>query len=183
MEWDPLFKSPHELLDVDPRLELPPNLKSPPFLHKTKVPPLSTITSIAIGGKHPHVLTTNADRPSLNETIRVCPTTTNRRRTDRSPLQPVQSQGTESLPEQPLLGDVLNNETEQQGTGTNEGRGTVAVETEEHSGIVLTSQVYEVAHYLETCGLKPSFMDVDEDVIVIGTSKGDIVVLNMLSQE
>jgi hypothetical protein len=62
------------------------------------------------------------------------------------------------------------------------GEGTAVVTTED-SGIVLTSQVDGITEYLETCGLKPSFMDVDEDVVVIGTSKGEIIVLSMVPQE
>ena len=179
LEWEPLRKSPHERLDVDTRFELPPNLNRAPYIHKTTVPPISTITSIAIGGKHPHVLTTNADRPSLNDTIRVCPTAYRR---DRYLEQERERLIQERLPESAQsLGDIHNDAGQQQ-----EDIAAVAGgfdEVCEDTGIVLTSPVDGVSHYLESCGLKPSFMDVDEDVIVIGTSKGDIVVLNMLSQD
>jgi len=179
LEWEPLRKSPHECLDVDTRFELPPNLNRAPYIHKTTVPPISTITSIAIGGKHPHVLTTNADRPSLNDTIRVCPTAYRR---DRYLEQERERLIQERLPESAQsLGDIHNDAGQQQ-----EDIAAVAGgfdEVCEDTGIVLTSPVDGVSHYLESCGLKPSFMDVDEDVIVIGTSKGDIVVLNMLSQD
>ncbi|GJJ68723.1 hypothetical protein EMPS_01069 [Entomortierella parvispora] len=170
LEWEPLRKSPHKRLDVDTRFELPPNLNKAPYIHKTKVPPISTITSIAIGGKHPHVLTTNADRPSLNDTIRVCPTAYRR---DRYLEQERERLIQDRLPQS-------------SGGPQQEAATTEAISLDEaceDTGIVLTSPVDGVSHYLEGCGLKPSFMDVDEDVIVIGTSKGDIVVLHMLSQE
>ncbi|KAF9361831.1 hypothetical protein BGX26_011055 [Mortierella sp. AD094] len=166
MEWEPLYKSPKNDFIIDTHRELPPNLAKAPFVIKTKTPPISTITSIAIGGKHPHVLIANADRPSLDGAIRVCPPTS-RYSTQRSHRkQPRQQEQDESmeLVEEPGMASFS---------------GMLA----ENVGVVLTSQVEEISVYLETCGLKPSFMDVDDNVIVIGTSKGDIVVLSMIPQE
>jgi len=167
IEWEALYRSINKDFVIDQNKELPPNLLKPPRIQKTKVPPIATITSIAIGGNHPRVLTTNADRPSLNDTIRVCPTPC------------LNAWGEEDFP----------NDAPEATRTTTAAPSVAAAATrllesaEEETGSVLSSQVPEVAQYLETCGLKPSFMDVDEDVIVIGTSKGDIVVLNMLSQE
>ncbi|KAG0206486.1 hypothetical protein BGX28_002069 [Mortierella sp. GBA30] len=166
--WDPLYKSPNKDFIIDNRLELPPDLSKAPSVHRTKIPPIASITSIAIGGNHPHVLTTNADRPSLNETIRVCPTTS-------SLLSPAPTQEHDvEIDEE--ASDILDMPVT---TEENNSDGMAA----EDVGIVLTSQVDEIARYLDTCGLKPSFMDVDEDNIIIGTSKGDIVVLGMMPQE
>lgn len=81
----------------------------------------------------------------------------------RLPLEDDDEEGEEEEEEQDDLNSGLN--------------GSVA------KGIVLTSQVDAISDYLEACGLKPSFMDVDEDVIVVGTSKGDIVVLHMMPQD
>ncbi|KAG0322988.1 hypothetical protein BGZ99_002972 [Dissophora globulifera] len=181
VEWEPLYKSPNKQFLIDTRYELPPNLCKAPYIHKTIVPPISTITSIAIGGSHPHVLTTNADRPSLNDAIRVCPTAPRhsavRSHDDR--WQREQKRQDQQQQEGPIRNDIhmYVNSTEEPEII---GEGTQVMTTED-SGIVLTSQVDEITHYLETCGLKPSFMDVDGDVIVIGTSKGDIVVLNMMA--
>ncbi|KAF9311079.1 hypothetical protein BG003_007801 [Podila horticola] len=167
IEWEALYRSINKDFVIDQNKELPPNLLKPPRVQKTKVPPIATITSIAIGGNHPRVLTTNADRPSLNDTIRVCPAT-----------------------RQPTWDDDGCHNDAPEATKTTTAAPSVAAaaarlleSAEEETGIVLSSQVPEVVQYLETCGLKPSFMDVDEDVIVIGTSKGDIVVLNMMPQE
>ncbi|KAF9953574.1 hypothetical protein BGZ72_005327 [Mortierella alpina] len=167
IQWEPLYKSPNKLFPIDTRLELPPDLSKAPSIHRTKIPPIATITSIAIGGNHPHVLTTNADRPSLNETIRVCPTN----------------------PARPLLVPA-----DGQAADANDGELDVSTVTEtavndsdtmaaDDVGIVLTSQVEDIATYLDTCGLKPSFMDVEEDIVIVGTSKGDIVVLGMMAVE
>ncbi|KFH68297.1 hypothetical protein MVEG_05115 [Podila verticillata NRRL 6337] len=167
IEWKALYGSINKNFVIDQNKELPPNLLIPPRIQKTKVPPISTITSIAIGGNHPRVLTTNADRPSLHDTIRLCP-----------------------APRLNAWADDICPSDAPEATRTTTAAPSVAAaamrlleSAEEETGSVLSSQVPEVAQYLETCGLKPSFMDVDEDVIVIGTSKGDIVVLNMLSLE
>ncbi|KAG0080563.1 hypothetical protein BGZ92_000570 [Podila epicladia] len=167
IEWEALYKSINKDFVIDQDKELPPNLLKPPRVQKTKVPPIASITSIAIGGNHPRVLTTNADRPSLNGTIRVCP----------SPVLPAWE-------------DDNYHDDAPEATKTTTAAPSVAAaatrlleSAEEETGIVLSSQVSAVAEYLESCGLKPSFMDVDEDVIVIGTSKGDIVVLSMMPQE
>ncbi|KAF9291237.1 hypothetical protein BGZ68_004757 [Mortierella alpina] len=167
IQWEPLHKSPNKLFPIDTRLELPPDLSKTPYIHRTKIPPIATITSIAIGGNHPHVLTTNADRPSLNETIRVCPTTL------AHPLiVPVERQDAE-------VSGGDRDEAAVTETAIN-GSGAVAADD---VGIVLTSQVEDIAMYLDTCGLKPSFMDVEEDIVIVGTSKGDIVVLGMMAVE
>ncbi|KAF9914575.1 hypothetical protein BX616_008004 [Lobosporangium transversale] len=172
LEWEPLYRSPNSKFQIDTQCELPPDLSKTPKIHKTRIPPISTITSIAIGGKHPHVLTTNADRTSLNGTIRVCPTSWRSRA-----IQQQQEQQRQIDLEASNHVDVTSvDPPEIIGEGSE-------VMTTEDSGIVLTSQIDEITQYLETCGLKPSFMDVDEDVIVIGTSKGDIVVLSMAPAE
>lgn len=167
IEWEALYKSINRDFVIDQDKELPPNLLKPPRVQKIKVPPIASITSIAIGGNHPRVLTTNADRPSLNGTIRVCP-----------------------APVLPAWEDESYYDDAPEATKTTTAAPSVAAaatrlleSAEEETGIVLSSQVPGVAEYLESCGLKPSFMDVDEDVIVIGTSKGDIVVLSMMPQE
>ncbi|KAG0009105.1 hypothetical protein BGZ80_002731 [Entomortierella chlamydospora] len=167
MEWEPLFKSPKNNFIIDTHGELPPNLAKTPSVVRTKIPPISTITSIAIGGKHPRVLIANADRPSLDGAVRVCPPTS-RYSTQRSrqKQQPQQEQKDEYL--------ELVEELEM---------ASLSGIPTENVGIVLTSQVEGISDYLKTCGLKPSFMDVDDDVIVIGTSKGDIVVMSMTPQE
>ncbi|KAF9923681.1 hypothetical protein BGZ67_009709 [Mortierella alpina] len=167
IQWEPLYKSPNKLFPIDTRLELPPDLSKAPFIHRTRIPPIATITSIAIGGNHPHVLTTNADRPSLNETIRVCPTTLGQ------PLL-IPAEGQDAIANG--RGRDLPAVTE---TASN-GSGAVATDD---VGIVLTSQDEGIATYLDTCGLKPSFMDVEEDIVIVGTSKGDIVVLGMMAVE
>ncbi|KAG0356930.1 hypothetical protein BGZ54_000555 [Gamsiella multidivaricata] len=184
LEWEPLYKSPNKQFMIDTRRELPPNLLKAPHIHKTKVPPISTITSIAIGGNHPHVLTTNADRPSLNGAIRVCPTVSRYSAVRSHQQQQLQHEEREQQQQQEQNANAEGNDVYMDPVGTPEiiGEGT-RVMTTEMSEIVLTSQVDEITQYLETCGLKPSFMDVDEDVIVIGTSKGDIVVLSMAPQE
>ncbi|KAI1321634.1 hypothetical protein EDD11_003114 [Mortierella claussenii] len=212
VEWEPLYKSTNQRFMIDTRCELPPNLSKAPHIYKTKVPPISTITSIAIGGNHPHVLTTNADRPSLNDAIRVCPTSLRYRairshqqqyqqsQQQQESLYPGQMEGREdggsSSPHEDLQGqqdghsdgdmqmDVDVDMGPQGEVDVPEiiGEGTEVMTTED-AGIVLTSQVEEITQYLETCGLKPSFMDVDEDVVVIGTNKGDIVVLSMMPHE
>ncbi|CAO3573434.1 unnamed protein product [Mortierella alpina] len=161
IQWEPLYQSPNKLFPIDTRLELPPDLSKAPFIHRTKIPPITTITSIAIGGNHPHVLTTNADRPSLKETIRVCPTTV---------AHPHLG---------PALGQV-DRDAPAATEATNDASGAIAVDD---VGIVLTSQDEGIATYLDTCGLKPSFMDVEEDIVIVGTSKGDIVVLGMMGVE
>ncbi|KAF9409681.1 hypothetical protein BGZ94_001885 [Podila epigama] len=168
LEWEPLYRSPNKKFEVDGTKELPPNLDKPPQMQRTKVPPIATITSIAIGGNHPRVLTTNADRPSLNGTIRLCPAPTPAVRKGR--------QDKDRSKKDEMDEEKFEKDEEEDGA---EGHLTKGDEM----GIVLSSRVPEVAEYLETCGLKPSFMDVDEDVIVIGTSKGDVVVLNMMPQE
>ncbi|KAK3825872.1 MAG: hypothetical protein J3Q66DRAFT_110736 [Benniella sp.] len=174
VQWEPLYSSPNKRFTIDTRRELPPNLLRSPFIHKTVVPPISTITSIAIGGNRPHVLTTNADRSSLNEAIRICPTTSRYSvsRSNETHPQAQQQQPSEQNTEDNGVDAAQEETPEIIGEGTE-------VMTSEDRGIVLTSQVEEISQYLETCGLKPSFMDVDEDVVVIGTSKGDIVVLSM----
>ncbi|KAF9118598.1 hypothetical protein BGW39_001019 [Mortierella sp. 14UC] len=201
IEWEPLYEYNKDArLLTDTRFELPPNLTKAPLLHRTKIPPILTITSIAIGGKHPHVLTTNADRPSLNDAIRVCPViprhsffsdrdhgfrnefakTRNGRRS-----QPIRDDDVPRLPledddeEMEVYGYTKDDEEEEEkGDALNTG-----LDGSEAEGIVLTSQVDAISDYLQTCGLKPSFMDVDEDVIVVGTSKGEIVVLHMMPQD
>ncbi|KAF9189880.1 hypothetical protein BGZ50_000543 [Haplosporangium sp. Z 11] len=172
VQWEPLYRAPNKKFIIDTRCELPPDLTKVPSIHRTKVPPILTITSIAIGGKHPHVLTTNADRPCLSETIRVCGTNI------RSPYN------TASGSQRPLphtRGDDAEQPVPEAPVITEDG--AVNDMMADDMGTVLTSQVEEISKYLETCGLKPSFMDVDEDVIIIGTSKGDIVVLHMMPQE
>ncbi|KAF8924475.1 hypothetical protein BGZ58_001741 [Dissophora ornata] len=175
VEWEPLYKSPNEQFLIDTRRELPPNLCRAPHIHKTKVPPITTITSIAIGGSHPHVLTTNADRQSLDDTIRVCPTASR-----YSALRSYRQQQQQLEQRQMAVDSDVSIEPVEPSEIIGEGS---MVMTTEDSGIVLTSPVEEISQYLETCGLKPSFMDVDEDVIVIGTSKGEIVVLSMMPPE
>jgi hypothetical protein len=191
IEWEPIYKHKDDRLLTDTRFELPPNLTKAPLIHRTKIPPILTITSIAIGGKHPHVLTTNADHPSLNDAIRVCPVIPRHhfyssggndkgvgaRRTSRSS----RLIGRDDMPRLPLEEDddeEGEEEEEEQDDDLNSG-----LNGSEAKGIVLTSQVDAISDYLETCGLKPSFMDVDEDVIVVGTSKGDIVALHMMPQD
>ncbi|KAG0218899.1 hypothetical protein BGX33_005640 [Mortierella sp. NVP41] len=198
IEWEPLYKHNDDRLLTDTRFELPPNLTKAPLIHKTKIPPISTITSIAIGGKHPHVLTTNADRPSLNDAIRVCPVIPRHNNNgnnnsgssgggggrdghlyNNTRSRPVRN----DVPRLPLEDDDEEEEEEEEMETDVEETLTGGMDGSEEEGIVLTSQVDAIAEYLETCGLKPSFMDVDEDVIVIGTNKGDIVVLHMMPQE
>ncbi|KAG0283108.1 hypothetical protein BGZ96_012529 [Linnemannia gamsii] len=189
IEWEPLYKHKDDRLLTDTRFELPPNLTKAPLIHRTKIPPILTITSIAIGGKHPHVLTTNADLPSLNDAIRVCPVIPRHHfydsggsnesvRANRASRRsrPIRS---DNVPRLPLEDDDEEGaEEEEVQDDSNSGlNGSVA------NGIVLTSQVDAISDYLGTCGLKPSFMDVDEDVVVVGTSKGDIVVLHMMPQD
>lgn len=210
LQWEPLYTSPNKLLTIDTRRELPPDLTKAPFIHKTVVPPINTITSIAIGGNRPHVLTTNADRPSLDDTIRVCPTTSRYSASRSLQAQQQETQdyehGHEEHDELGLdlgleldIGYGQEYQDEQQlelDHNTPEGHGDdpglelqpeiigegTEVMTSEDRGIVLTSQAKGIREYLETCQLKPSFMDVDEDLVVVGTSKGDIVVLSMASQ-
>ncbi|KAG0250828.1 hypothetical protein BGZ95_007071 [Linnemannia exigua] len=195
IEWEPLYKfTKDSRLLTDTRFELPPNLTKAPLIHRTKIPPILTITSIAIGGKHPHVLTTNADRPSLNDAIRVCPVVPrhsfssdcddgNRNefamRMDNIRGRPIR----DDVPRLPLEDDDEDMEDAQQYYEDEEEALNTGLDGSEAEGIVLTSQDDVISDYLETCGLKPSFMDVDEDVIVVGTSKGDIVVLHMMPQD
>ncbi|KAK3843603.1 MAG: hypothetical protein J3R72DRAFT_440385 [Linnemannia gamsii] len=195
IEWEPLYKFTKDTrLLTDTRFELPPNLTKAPLIHRTKIPPILTITSIAIGGKHPHVLTTNADRPSLNDAIRVCPVVPrhsffsdcndgNRNefatRMNTIGSRPIR----EDVPRLPLEDEDEEMEDAQQYYEDEEEALSTGLDGSEAQGIVLTSQVDAISHYLETCGLRPSFMDVDEDVIVVGTSKGDIVVLHMMPQD
>ncbi|KAF9575344.1 hypothetical protein EC968_003395 [Mortierella alpina] len=167
IQWEPLYKSPNKLFPIDTRLELPPDLSKAPFIHRTKIPPIATITSVAIGGNHPHVLTTNADRPSLHETIRVCPTTL-------APPRLIPAKG------QDAHANGENGDVSAATESASSGSGPITVDD---VGIVLTSQDESIATYLDTCGLKPSFMDVEEDLVIVGTSKGDIVVLGMMAVE
>ncbi|KAF9100476.1 hypothetical protein BGX27_000395, partial [Mortierella sp. AM989] len=162
-KWEPLYKSPNKKFVIDTRRELPPNIAVAPHIHRTKIPPISTITSIAIGGIRPHVLTANADidRPSLDGTIRVCPPTS-----EYSTQQSYQQDGDEIIDS--IGGSEITSHSKM---------------PTENVGVILTSQIEGISDYLEKCELKPSFMDVDDDVIVIGTNKGDIVVLNMNPQD
>ncbi|KAF8943987.1 hypothetical protein BGZ47_004792 [Haplosporangium gracile] len=189
IEWEPLYNHKDDRLLTDTRFELPPNLTKAPLIHRTKIPPILTITSIAIGGKHPHVLTTNADRPSLNDAIRVCPVIPRHyfygiggkefigaNKSRRS--QPIRR---DDVPRLPL--EDNDEEEEREDHEEEDGALNLDLNGSEGKGIVLTSQVDAISDYLETCGLKPSFMDVDEDVIIVGTSKGDIVVLHMMPQD
>ncbi|KAF9911249.1 hypothetical protein EC991_004473 [Linnemannia zychae] len=196
IEWEPLYKYDKDArLLTDTRFELPPNLTKAPLIHRTKIPPILTITSIAIGGKHPHVLTTNADRPSLSDAIRVCPVIprqsfsgdrdekfrselTKTRSSQRS--QPIRDN---DVPRLPLEDDDEEMEVYEDANDGEEKVLSTGLDGTEAEGIVLTSQIDAISDYLESCGLKPSFMDVDEDVIVVGTSKGDIVVLHMMLQD
>ncbi|OAQ31212.1 WD40 repeat-like protein [Linnemannia elongata AG-77] len=188
IEWEPLYSHKDDRLLTDTRFELPPNLTKAPLIHRTKISPILTITSIAIGGKHPHVLTTNADRPSLNDAIRVCPVIPRHHfygkpsdefvEASRSRSRRSQLIRRDDVPRLPLEDDDEEEEEEVEDDELNSG-----LDGSEAEGIVLTSQVDAISDYLETCGLKPSFMDVDEDVIVVGTSKGDIVVLHMMPQD
>ncbi|KAF8952246.1 hypothetical protein BGZ46_003602 [Entomortierella lignicola] len=167
LEWDPLYKSLNKDFIIDPHRELPPNLTKAPHVHKTKIPPISTITSIAIGGNHPHVLIANADRQSLDGSIRVCP----------PPLRYLSKQAQQNQQEQ--WWDAV--ETMQELAITDHS--VIPATVEENVGVILTSPSDEITDYLEHCGLKPSFMDVDDDVIVVGTSKGDILAMTMIPQE
>ncbi|KAG9072483.1 hypothetical protein KI688_000254 [Linnemannia hyalina] len=191
IEWEPLYSHKDDRLLTDTRFELPPNLTKAPLIHRTKIPPILTITSIAIGGKHPHVLTTNADRPSLNDAIRVCPAIprhhfygnpgdefveASRSRSRSRKSQPIRR---DDVPRMPLEDDDEEEEEEEM----EDDELDLGLDGSEAEGIVLTSQVDAINDYLKVCGLKPSFMDVDEDVIVVGTSKGDIVVLHMMPQD
>ncbi|KAG0325713.1 hypothetical protein BG004_003126, partial [Podila humilis] len=183
IEWEPLYTSPSKDYIIDGSKDLPPNLLKPPRIQKTVVPPIATITSIAIGGYHPRVLTTNADRPSLNETIRVCPTP----RLNYTQEQQQHGQGDGGHIHEHGLQDheAAISEAAMSVPATTPSATTrdTMESVDEDQGIVLTSDIPEMSQYLEECGLKPSFIDVDEDVIVIGTSKGDIVVLNMMPQD
>ncbi|KAF9933967.1 hypothetical protein FBU30_003911 [Linnemannia zychae] len=181
----PLYKHKDERLLIDTRFELPPNLAKQPLIHKTRIPPILTITSIAIGGMHPHVLTTNADRPSLNDAIRVCPVIPRHRFFSNNDDVNEESSTTwrsrriqNSVPRLPLEDDDEDeNEEEEYDIDFSEASRS------EPEGIVLTSQDDAISEYLKNCGLKPSFMDVDEDVVVVGTTKGNIVVLHMLPRD
>ncbi|KAF9162795.1 hypothetical protein DFQ26_003225 [Actinomortierella ambigua] len=205
--------------------ELPPDLSRPPRMYRTSVPPIATITSIAIGGKHPHVLTTNADHPSLENTIRICGKPAPRR--PRSPVlrSPVLRRSTSCVSassEDSSSSSVSSSSSsssssscstspsttpsiDDEGPSAKDRLGQLVTETcsaslpaassssssseeqgqdqeqEQETGVVLLhSLVPEVSKFLRECGLKPSFMDVDEDIVVVGTDKGEIVVLNML---
>ncbi|KAF9977833.1 hypothetical protein BGZ73_004746 [Actinomortierella ambigua] len=227
MEWEPLYKPLESPLLADGTAdddshrhqatisttmldyELPPDLSRPPRMYRTSVPPIATITSIAIGGKHPHVLTTNADYPSLENTIRICGKPAPRRprspssmlRSSRSPSCASASSSVSSLlssSSSRSSSPAIYSSSEGGDSGTNaeyyrSATGAPSTpscpspstveekEQEQDTGVVLLhSPVPEVSKFLSECGLKPSFMDVDEDIVVVGTDKGEIVVLNML---
>ncbi|KAF9577666.1 hypothetical protein BGW38_006984, partial [Lunasporangiospora selenospora] len=191
VEWQPLYKSSNKNFYIDTQLELPPDLTQPPTIHRTKVPPIQTITSIAIGGVHPHVLTTNADRTSLDDTIRVCPTI---RKNRGGQSRRASSEVMDNIVLPHATDDTLSNLYHGADIALSAGGdGTVVaaigntgeeedVEAKD-TGVTLTSENEYISEYLRSCGLRPSFMDVDEDVVVIGTNKGDIVVLGMFPQD
>ncbi|KAG0237437.1 hypothetical protein BGW42_001013 [Actinomortierella wolfii] len=186
--------------------ELPPDLSRPPRMYRTSVPPIATITSIAIGGKHPHVLTTNADYPSLEDTIRICSKSTRRSvrghgKNLRRPSSHTSESSSSSFSSYSSMystcpsseadadaDDLDNGNSTLSSSSSSSSSSSLSASSEsnqtpstEYTGVVLLhSPVPEVSKFLRECGLKPSFMDVDEDIVVVGTDKGDIVVLNML---